>query len=1220
MSNIPQVPKLPTYGMQDGDQILDAQGNIFEFDAEQGSWIYRGEIQPQSLVSINNDGLIYPEIYRKLQLLQEMIDRGIDFNIFKLDTPGNIPYYYLFNSSDDLIRFYPESRNKLRVELDRSRLYHKFLRTCCIGPQGAIGDQGAAGRDGLPAANETFKSPSNVTQNSIKFSTTVSTPIDTEISLRLFRGETDDVLVEYLVDISGATGKVIVGGKDGNLTEDQLRAADLLREARGKYQEGYTDDALEKLNEILGLGVDQEATQEIIDSINNGEGFPDSAMPLTIIIYDDDIDIVITDTVIEFDLDTNTLSGTLTFSSGTSDISLWKYKARQRGPKGKSGSDGSPFLVVEEQTLDDPLIRSSTAIISARRSGLTNNIFYVSNDLTTETCVSNLGITAATLPTGDLLQAKFAAVKTTTRRCKDVGFYQYDKPEYEAPPLELPSWDPTPDCVSSARYNQYKYEWWDIAEPKYPWRIFRPTRPNEQCNCQEDLFWCPNVGDNPCVAEGSMIHTDKGLTPIEQLEVGSKVMCPDGEFRPIDEFYDNGIRDCIKITFSDGSEIVCTPDHRFPVGGQQIEAKDLKPFDQIHKVHGSLEWMKKNRKGTKYQFNRGYMIGYLLGDGWISDKSIGIVAPEYEEEGFRKAYEILVQKLGENKISKRRTENGIVMLIAEWKSKEARHLFSDLGWYKNLQHPDGPKMEIPDSIYRESLEFYKGFFSALINSDGCINRNSEINIVSSCLETLPKICHRILGYLGISSNFKHYTGANGDIYRTDIHSKFNKIIKEELSEGLMESKICNLTNLPHNEQISWIQPELHYDITKTDEYRSGLIAGAFIYSGGYNKQTQRAWIKQTMPVDLRNELNLDLPTKGKHYIWNAEAIVGKHVDGDLICRDYAIGFLRSSIYHRERLSPDKSFKISRIDVDEFDFTCKCLDMLEIKYKTNNKQQYEIILYGHNVYKLLMFTGFRERIGDLQPRLPIAGNGVVNIKSIQKAGNKHVYDYKVLPDYMMAVEGIYALDCGVNTWKCGGIEKLPSGAADAQGLSCDGSVREPILKAPKPLQPECDCDCISPISYELQNGGYSLNPITLSNSDTQSVAEFSVIDGRTDTYKINIKASQYFKVNISLAWNSDVCGGDIVEQENCQYIEECEVHSTVIFEDNEGNAVISGGGMAELSEVPADTSFVINSAFGTDIDVLLNVMINDTRSQCCRGYTIRITATTDVDDSDILKPL
>jgi hypothetical protein len=708
MSDVPVAqPKLPTFGMQDGDQIIDSNGNIYEYNAEKNCWIYRGQVELPDIVSVHQDGLIYPEIYRKLQLIQELIDRGIDFNVFKLNTPGTIPYYYLFYSSDDTIRFYPESRTSLRLELDRNRLYQKFLRTCCAGPKGATGDRGATGRAGLPADNERFQSPTNVTTTSLNFDTTVATPIDTEISLRLFRGETDTILVEYLVDISSATGRIIVGGPDGNLTADQLEAADLLREARGAYKTGDVDGAITKLNEIIDLDVQPEATQAIIDSINAGDGFPDSAMPLTIIIYDDDIDVSITDTFIEFDVDTGNLKGTLSFTSGTSDISTWKYKARQRGPKGTSGSDGSPFLEVINQTLDDPLIKSSTAVISARRSGLTNNIFYVTKDLTEEICVSNLGIGAGALPVGDLLEARYAAVKVTTRRCKDVGLFKYSAPEYEAPELDLPAWDPTPDCVSAARYNQYLYEWWDHTDPKYPWRIFRPPRPNEQC-CQEDMFWCPNVGDNPC--------------------------------------------------------------------------------------------------------------------------------------------------------------------------------------------------------------------------------------------------------------------------------------------------------------------------------------------------------------------------------------------------------------------------------------------------------------------------------------------------------------------------------GVNHWKCGGIEKLPSGAADAQGLSCDGSAKEPVLKAPQPLQPECDCDCRSPIAYELQNGGYTLPAMILGSSDTQSVAEFSVIDGRTDTYKINVKSNTFFKINVALSWKPEICGGEIKEKENCQYQDDCEAHTTVIVEDNNSNAAISGGGMTELSEIPSSTSFIINPLYGTDLDVLLNVMVNDTRSQCCRGYEIRVTATTDVPPEDVSIPL
>jgi hypothetical protein len=685
--------------MQDGDQIMDSNGNIFEYNAEQDEWVYRGVIECPDFVTLDQDGIINPSIYRKLLLIQELMERGIDFGIFKLDTPGDIPYYYFFYSSDDLIRFYPETGSRLRLELDRNRLYQKLLRSCCAGPKGLAGAQGTAGRAGVPADNEKFKLPLSVTTDTFDFETTVATPIDTAISTRLYRDESE-LLVEYLLDISSSSDIISVNAAGHRvLTPEQQEAVELEAEARGLATEGHIDEAVAKLQEIIDMeieGIDNARIQSIIDVLNTDGVWPEEdSSPLQIILYDETIDIDLTGTEINFDLSTNRLWGTLAFTQGADDVKEWKYKARQRGPKGKTGKDGEPFLEVSDQVLDDPTVRSNSAIVTIRKSDLTNVITFLNGDMPDDICVNNLSISAGALPIGDILEAKFLAAKVTTRRCKDIGSFEYAVPEFDPPPLDLPAWEPTPDCITAAKFSMYKFEWWDLTEPKYPFRIMTPPRPNEQC-CQEPFFWCPNVGDNPC--------------------------------------------------------------------------------------------------------------------------------------------------------------------------------------------------------------------------------------------------------------------------------------------------------------------------------------------------------------------------------------------------------------------------------------------------------------------------------------------------------------------------------GVNHWKCGGLEKLPNGAANAQGLSCDGTAREPIIPPPKSHPPECDCDCDSPIAFELQNGGLSLGTVDLgAGSNSYSNNERSVIDGRTDTYQVNFKAPGPIDIVVDLNWEPDVCGGEAVEQENCQYLPSCEVHSTIVFEDNNSNAEITGGGLAELTAIPGSTTFSVKPLSGTEIDVVMNVMINDTRSQCCRGYEMRIGA-------------
>src|SRR5882672_3394868 len=198
---VPSVPRLPLHGIADGTQVKDDVGNIYQFDAEDRTWIFKGQPTCPPVVTKDVAGLVPPPIFEKLQLLSRLKSKGIDFRTFKLATAANggMPYFYFFFSSDNLIRFIPEGPSRLRLEVDRARLLARLTRQCCVGPQGLPGVQGLAGRDGSPAAPEIFQIPDSIVGNTLNVSATVNTPIDTPISLRFYKGSTE--LVEILIPV-----------------------------------------------------------------------------------------------------------------------------------------------------------------------------------------------------------------------------------------------------------------------------------------------------------------------------------------------------------------------------------------------------------------------------------------------------------------------------------------------------------------------------------------------------------------------------------------------------------------------------------------------------------------------------------------------------------------------------------------------------------------------------------------------------------------------------------------------------------------------------------------------------------------------------------------------------------------------------------------------------------------------------------------------------------
>jgi len=503
-------PKLPSFGNKDGDQVITSSGIIYEYNAEKREWVNIGVVPVPEIVDPTTDGLVSPELYRKLALLQELIEQGFDFSKFKLATDVEDPYYYLFHSGDDLIKFAPERtsepkevrasiivariadlgdgtakitmsinvpiqidewaglfletihgnyeivsntqltfivkseninifggdrgkiikpekiQTRLRIEIDRGRLYQKLIRNCCVGPKGVVGEVGDTGTSGMPGAAEVFQLPVGTTDGAFSWDATVETPIETPISLRLFGPDDDDaILIEILHPIDGSAPSIIINDASLNV-------------------------------EVTTFESDYESTSK-------------------------------------------RFFGSITIEG--SDLAGWRYKARQRGAKGDQGSAGSGFVEVIEQILEDPSVRSTQAVVSLRKAAANDDIVIFENALFEEVPVANLaainGDTVDNIITNEFVGAKFSISDA-----RDIGFFKFAPKEYVVPPLEIPLWTPTGDCVQARRWSQYRFNWFTQTDPNYLFSIITTPKPPEQC-CQEDFFFCPNVGDQPCGITGS---------------------------------------------------------------------------------------------------------------------------------------------------------------------------------------------------------------------------------------------------------------------------------------------------------------------------------------------------------------------------------------------------------------------------------------------------------------------------------------------------------------------------------------------------------------------------------------------------------------------------------------------------------------------------------------------------------------------------------------------
>lgn len=78
-----------------------------------------------------------------------------------------------------------------------------------------------------------------------------------------------------------------------------------------------------------------------------------------------------------------------------------------------------------------------------------------------------------------------------------------------------------------------------------------------------------------CIAEGSLVATERGDIPIEDVRPGDMVYAGDGKLHKCTATVCNGIREVVKVRGTLGEQLVCTPDHRVMTSEGWVEAGDL---------------------------------------------------------------------------------------------------------------------------------------------------------------------------------------------------------------------------------------------------------------------------------------------------------------------------------------------------------------------------------------------------------------------------------------------------------------------------------------------------------------------------------------------------------------------------------------------------------------------------------------------------------------------
>jgi DNA gyrase subunit A len=130
------------------------------------------------------------------------------------------------------------------------------------------------------------------------------------------------------------------------------------------------------------------------------------------------------------------------------------------------------------------------------------------------------------------------------------------------------------------------------------------------------------VGD--CFVAGTLVHTEKGLKPIEEIEVGEEVLMPNGYTSRVVERYKNPPSEIVEVNLSNGNSLKVTRGQLFRVLNDDLEivwerAENLKDKRVLAASPRSLGFPEAHHDQRK--IGLAYTAGLLAAEGYLTDRN-----------------------------------------------------------------------------------------------------------------------------------------------------------------------------------------------------------------------------------------------------------------------------------------------------------------------------------------------------------------------------------------------------------------------------------------------------------------------------------------------------------------------------------------------------------------------------------------------------------------------
>lgn len=279
----------------------------------------------------------------------------------------------------------------------------------------------------------------------------------------------------------------------------------------------------------------------------------------------------------------------------------------------------------------------------------------------------------------------------------------------------------------------------------------------DNMNKMNNLYYCEWINaTNPSLRKGTYLLTKDGPKQIQNLEnsVFEVANLKNGYSKASCRLSGKNKR-LYKVLLNSGFEYFATAEHRWATNRGELTTVELSEDDQ-------LPILKRNNafNGSLGDFEDGFLLGWLLGDGWITirndnhKKQIGMIvsSKDFECGIAEKLENILKKKTGFTGKFNKRERNGSIWYEINTQNQSIVQYLEQFDF-------NGKDQGVPSKIFENgSDQLIKGLIDGYLSSDGYVSEKNKyiITFVSKNQKLLSDISE-ILGFFGIRTSLKSST-------------------------------------------------------------------------------------------------------------------------------------------------------------------------------------------------------------------------------------------------------------------------------------------------------------------------------------------------------------------------------------------------------------------------------------------------------------------------------